>query len=462
MLMNSCRVCLVSKETDMVSLFSLSGTETYASKIKFCSGISINESDQLPQKICILCLQKVIKACEIKEQCIQTNMILRQKLKNLDSNHISVMNETVYESDLRETFLHDSLKSERKKVEIKHKPKDLKDKTELSSRRKPKDQDYQCFICNQIFIKIRLKNQHIRVDHPEEMICKVCNTRKTSSISTEKCLKDHSLGFDYLCQICAKPFRHKYYLLKHQATFHSEPTNADLFVCDHCGLRTKYKMNLYRHVKSVHLNSHKFPCPFHDKCPETVYTTKEGLNIHLYRTHDVPAPITCNSCHLGFTFVSELKIHRKICGGVTRTPGNGTKNKNFRKFCEIIDNGFRCKVCQKVFAMKQNWSYHYSSTHRDNRTCKICNKEFTNYTNFHRHVTVQHKKIKKFHCDYPGCEKSFGQKGSLINHRNIHSGEKPFSCNFCSFRSGDKSTVIKHKKKMHSQEQIIQQQQKAI
>lgn len=221
-------------------------------------------------------------------------------------------------------------------------------------------------------------------------------------------------------QICAKPFRHKYYLLKHQATFHAEASNIELFTCDLCGISTKYKMNLYRHVKSVHLNSHKFPC---DMCSDVVYTTKEGLNIHLYRTHDVPAPVTCSFCHLGFSFISELKIHRKICGGVSRVPGKGTKNKNFKQFCEVLQDGFRCKVCQKVFTEKQNWSYHYSSTHRDNRTCEICNKEFTNYTNFYRHVNVQHNKIKKFHCDYPGCEKSFGQKGSLMNHTNTHTGK---------------------------------------
>jgi KRAB domain-containing zinc finger protein len=151
--------------------------------------------------------------------------------------------------------------------------------------------------------------------------------------------------------------------------------------------------------------------------------------------------------------VSELKIHRKICGGSSRNSGVGTKNRNFKQFCEVISEGFKCKVCSKIFSEKQNWSYHYSSTHRDNRTCEICNKEFTNYTNFYRHVNVQHKKIKKFHCDYPNCEKSFGQKGSLINHKNTHTGEKPFCCSFCSFRSGDKSSVIKHKKKMHSNEQ---------
>lgn len=228
-------------------------------------------------------------------------------------------------------------------------------------------------------------------------------------------------------------------------------------------------MNLYRHIKSVHLNiSNRFACPHAETCSDMVYTTKEGLNIHLYRVHDVPAPVTCTSCQLGFSFHSELKIHRRICGGSSKKPRHGNKNKHFRSFCEVTRDGFRCKVCQKVFLEKQNWSYHYSAYHRDNRTCEICSKEFTCYTNYLRHVNVHHRKIKNFHCDYPGCGKSFGQKGALVNHKNTHtgslndfplprneflkffsSGAKPFECNVCSFRSGDKTTIAKHRKKVH-------------
>jgi Zinc finger, C2H2 type len=231
---------------------------------------------------------------------------------------------------------------------------------------------------------------------------------------------------------------------------HPETSTNRVFTCDHCGLHTKYKMNLYRHIKSVHLNtSGRFACPHVTLCPEMIYTTKESLNLHLYRVHNVPAPVTCSSCQLGFTYNSEIKTHRRVCAGSSRKPRRGVKNKNFRLFCEVTSEGFKCKVCQKTFDKKPNWSYHYSAHHRDNRTCEICNREFSCYTNFLRHQNVHHRKIKNFHCDYPGCGKSFGQKTALANHTNTHTGDKPFHCNLCSFRSGDKSTIFKHKKKIH-------------
>lgn len=404
-------------------------------------------------------------ACEIKQKCIETNQILRQQLKNelLDACEFMDVELKLDKSSRMFTeqldILREEIKSESEEEKVIEETKRTKNRTihrQPILRRKPKAEDFRCFFCDKNFEKISLKNQHVKFEHALELLCKVCNIKKPSSTSTEKCLRDHQLGFDFLCQICAKPFRHKYYLLKHQATFHAESDSAEFFSCDYCGLQTKYKMNLCRHVKSVHLKNHNFPCPHPEICPNVTYTTKEGLSIHLYRVHGLKAPVTCTSCNLGFSFISELKIHRKICGGTTRTgSGLGTKNRNFKQFCEVVDEGFKCKVCSKIFTEKQNWSYHYSSTHRDNRTCEICNKEFTNYTNFYRHVNVQHRKIKKFKCDFLNCEKSFGQKGSLMNHKNTHTGEKPFSCLFCSFRSGDKSSVIKHKKKMHNQQQLL-------
>lgn len=219
-----------------------------------------------------------------------------------------------------------------------------------------------------------------------------------------------------------------------------------MFTCDLCGVTTKYKPNIQRHMRSVHLNdeSTRYHCP-HESCTGLSYTTKLALNFHLYGQHNVTPPFSCETCKAGFTFVSELKFHQQKCKH-NRLKSKMRSEANFQE----IDGRFHCKVCSKSFDKKINLSQHFSQHHQAKKTCTSCDKEFASSTSYRRHMKAVHEQIRNFHCIHPGCGKSFNAKAVLENHVNSHTGEKPFSCNLCSFRSGDRSTVGKHKKKVHS------------
>lgn len=137
--------------------------------------------------------------------------MLRQQFKNEPTDLLSVKVEEneylsldnftnfVFTESLKNSPDHSDDSSEEIEVIKKRKSKSpFKDDT---ARRKPKVQDFRCFFCNKVFEKISLKNIHVKTDHQTELQCTICKARKSSSLAAERCIKDHTFGFDYLCQV---------------------------------------------------------------------------------------------------------------------------------------------------------------------------------------------------------------------------------------------------------------------
>ena len=67
-----------------------------------------------------------------------------------------------------------------------------------------------------------------------------------------------------------------------------------------------------------------------------------------------------------------------------------------------------------------------SSSHSSIR-CETCNRVFPREKSLQAHKRI-HTGEKPYVCDYPGCGKSFTQSGQLKTHQRLHTGEKPFIC----------------------------------
>lgn len=249
----------------------------------------------------------------------------------------------------------------KQKCLVKHKKK---------KNRKPENHDYKCFICLKVFDLISEKHAHVKTSHCGIKICSICNKKKQTAIALESHLRYHFFGYDFLCSTCGKSFKFKNLLENHVKVDHF---NSVKFVCDLCSYTTKFKINLKRHLISYHLKQKNFICPF-ETCASK-YSTQVGLNLHMYRSHDVPAPVQCSECFQGFTFESEVRVHKKYCTGSKREkiPQNSA--------VDILDNGFQCKICQQIFSSRSKWSVHYHHKHKNSNICSICNKQ-VNFLNF--------------------------------------------------------------------------------
>lgn len=366
----------------------------------------------LPQGLCVDCASQIKSACSIKQMCLDTDQMLRQKLKSegIDSelkfqfhncieDSSTTKNDTAHnmednldtntapdfklERNLEESSSsHFEIISESNRVKKKKKlQRYLKKQKNLMTHKnkKPEEQDYRCFICEKVFDLISAKDFHVKQNHAGERVCKICNKRKQTAIALETHLRYHYYGYRFLCSSCGKSFRFKNILENHLKVEHY---NTVQFHCDMCHYSTKFKINLERHVKSVHMKLKNFKC---DKCADHEYSTQVGLNLHLYRVHGVEAPVKCGDCLQGFTFESELRVHKKHC------TGSKVRLKKARPQdaqVDILENGFRCRVCLQIYQTRSKWSVHYHHKHKNSNVCGICNKQMASSTSLFKHIQV--------------------------------------------------------------------------
>ena len=77
---------------------------------------------------------------------------------------------------------------------------------------------------------------------------------------------------------------------------------------------------------------------------------------------------------------------------------------------------------------------------------EVCRKAFGTSYNLNRHIRCCHLNVKLFECEV--CKSKFASKQSLVEHKYIHTGEKPFVCEVlgCRKRYRQSSQLSVHKR----------------
>lgn len=323
--MDTCRICLLPATEQVASLHTIYGRRTVAEMIWFCSGIEVilnfyqrrkkffsyenilqkfqvSVNDSLPQIVCPACLPQIVNACKIKQTCINSDKVLRTHDKSEENEEfpLSVPEPAVKIESEPDIFHVDSslvkdepldeleeickiefeyykftdpmMKSVREySPEKRRYSPERRYKLKQSSSRTKKEplaSSFKCYLCNKMFYQRKLKHEHLdNVHSSDEFKCRVCKHKSQTARGMDNHMMIHENPelLSHMCHICSKNYQKACELRRHIKLSHSDKSlRLSKFFCDFCDFKTFSKMNVKRHLRTIHLKIKAFQCQF---CP---------------------------------------------------------------------------------------------------------------------------------------------------------------------------------------------------
>lgn len=199
------------------------------------------------------------------------------------------------------------------------------------------------------------------------------------------------------------------------------------FTCHHCSKLFPKKSLLQKHIISLH-SEKKYKCKQCDKN----YATIAILNQHVRKSHEMINSIICDVCAKVFSNKNNCEEHKRYVHNADNLPP------------------VQCEECGQWMKNKMNLKKHVQRSHnKDNAvyTCDICGKVSKNKNALSSHKRKVHILERKYKCNF--CEKAFKEETLLKEHIASHTGDRLYSCEFCSLTCNSSANMLTHRKKIH-------------
>uniref|UniRef100_A0A182NEP4 Protein krueppel n=1 Tax=Anopheles dirus TaxID=7168 RepID=A0A182NEP4_9DIPT len=411
-----CRVCLqaIPQQELHVSLFSTIGERVLAVTFAELCGIGIQSDDELPQFVCIACVESIEVAHSVRQKCIESDKVLREIMASMkpiervkDEHSASVepahdpddddfggmehFSQNLYNAEASSMILEGNREVHAastangaqplEPVEIPI-PTGFLDILNSSSNGRTGNEPKSCCGCELSFQTESDLQEHSLAAHYSDRIvctakpheCTVCYKRFIDEASLTLHAITRSLC--YRCRFCEKRFNDRKQLQFHEKYHRRKYVAKDESCeCSSCGRTFRFRSSLRAHARlhTVDTNDDRiFKC---SQC-ERQFMRLAHLRSHEI-SHSDKTPFGCGLCALKFKRKQHLTAHLKIHQGTA-------------------DQAYKCRHCGLAFKHQSTRAYHEVSKHTGHYpfSCGICGRNFFRKPLYDKHM-ARHCKAER-------------------------------------------------------------------
>ena len=212
--------------------------------------------------------------------------------------------------------------------------------------------------------------------------------------------------------------------------------DEDKFECSICNVLLKDRPRMYDHLKEKHKNE---------------INAKAVANTQLENNQDCDGTICakvygnkgkkfwCKICKLPLQLAEDSRKEPKVCPECGKKVHNLTGHR-----LTHYQEKHQCSFCPSVFRSRSSLDAHKKAVH-EKVPCMECGKLF-GAKFMKRHIEAAHTPDDQKKCRCEVCGKGFSCNQRLLEHLNIHTGEKPFKCRYCSASFASRGTCAGHER----------------
>ncbi|XP_075169368.1 uncharacterized protein LOC142241478 [Haematobia irritans] len=337
---NQCRVCCT--KDDLVTLFKKIEGQTVADMLMIiCPSVHIAIKDFLPQFICNICLDNVLKAIQLKHQCETTEKELRKKLSRHKNKIRRPAGYVVIDAPLDSDPATDDEANNDEEFKVSDigsaSPSEDSVSSDSSDSKKKKTRGRKRRKSASKTKSKSGKSGNASSDDDDGDPIGNHKRKRSSNSSPET----------YACDECDHVFMRKQSLILHKKVHSSD---REPIVCKLCGkvfkIKGAYRTHMEKHRDEKSVNK----C---QKCSKS-FTSKGDLKRHFSEAHNRSGVlVACPKCKRTFVSISRLQSHRSRCEG-----GDSSKHKSSK---EIASYGTGQDLFKTVAPLTTTyWSDSYS------------------------------------------------------------------------------------------------------